>query len=63
MSEYWTTPGSLFLHLQLILAFITSKLIFPYKVYKSYTELGQPVVRREDLLAVLPTGFGETLIS
>ena len=27
-------------HLQLILAFISSKLIFPYKVYKSYTELG-----------------------
>ena len=35
---------TLFLHLQLILAFISSKYVFPYKVYKSYTELGLPVV-------------------
>ena len=34
---------TLFLHLQLILAFISSKYVFPYKVYKSYTELGLPV--------------------
>ena len=35
---------SLFLHLQLILEFISSKFIFPYKVYKSNTELGLPMV-------------------
>ena len=38
---------SLFLHLQLILAFIRSKLIFPYKIYETYTELGLPVIRQE----------------
>ena len=35
---------SIFLHLQLILAFISSKLIFPYKVYNAYIELGLPVL-------------------
>ena len=35
--------GQPYVNLQLILAFISSKYVFPYKVYKSYTELGLPV--------------------
>ena len=39
---------ALFLHLQLILAFISSKYVFSYKVYKSHTELGLPVFPPEN---------------
>ena len=45
---------SLFLHLQLILAFISLKLIFSYKFYKSYTELGLPVAWQVQMLLINP---------
>ena len=38
-------------YLQLILAFISSKLLFPYKGYKSYNELWLPVSKLVSALA------------
>ena len=50
---------TLFLHLQLILAFISSKYVFPYKVYKSYTELGLAVILRDSFCRVILSTFCE----